>query len=579
MTSEPSTSRMISLTLARGLGIALAVLVNGVAHVALERPSGRRPSAASTAPAPARVADRSPPRPFAPGCRRLRERFVQIGFDAALLVEHLLRCDRRTAPASRRSATARADRSAARRAADCGSLPARLALRCDCRLARLPRLPLIAALIAVGRLHVLQRLVDGLQCLRELLDAARSSRSRACPLALPPRDDGESPEACCCRFSSARRRRRSSASRRNCSCFQRCSGVRRSVLRSCASCSWRSASSLSLRITSSRSCCAFCVESCDSLSYWFFSRSISSSNISVKLRAVCEPSPPALLCCIETCTSRNADFGAQQLLQSLLLDRHGFGQLERHSDARRPDPSRRGASPGSRRTSGCARLRRATRGRACAEPACAPVARASPAAPRASSRCLRSCCCERALRSSLRCRFQVASRISRCRSEIAPCSSPMPPPSLLPPCACSEATLERLHLHHEQIGLHRRLAILRDRVVRDQIAGHEPLSADPSPARAELFQVAGATRRRCSSRRRPAARPAIRRRSPSSAATRRADGNRPRARMRTGTSSMLVARQSRPGLRISIVGFSSGTISIVYSSLSATNSLATRAPI
>jgi hypothetical protein len=49
--------------------------------------------------------------------------------------------------------------------------------------------------------------------------------------------------------------------------------------------------------------------------------------------------------------------------------------------------------------------------------------------------------------------------------------------------------------------------------------------------------------------------------------------------MRTGTSSMAVARQSRPGLRISIVGFSSGTTSIAYSSLSATNSLATRAPI
>ena len=32
-------------------------------------------------------------------------------------------------------------------------------------------------------------------------------------------------------------------------------------------------------------------DSCDSLSYWLFSRSISSSNISVKLRAVCDPSP------------------------------------------------------------------------------------------------------------------------------------------------------------------------------------------------------------------------------------------------------------------------------------------------
>ena len=69
-------------------------------------------------------------------------------------------------------------------------------------------------------------LTDSSAC--ESCSRCRSSRSRACALELPPREACESPDCCCCRFSSASRRRKSSASRRSCSCFQRCSGVRRS---------------------------------------------------------------------------------------------------------------------------------------------------------------------------------------------------------------------------------------------------------------------------------------------------------------------------------------------------------------
>src|SRR5690606_33082256 len=40
-----------------------------------------------------------------------------------------------------------------------------------------------------------------------------------------------------------------------------------------------------------------------------------------------------------------------------------------------------------------------------------------------------------------------------------------------------EAALERLHLHHEQIGLNRMLVVLRDGVVGDQIARCEKRGA------------------------------------------------------------------------------------------------------
>ena len=75
-----------------------------------------------------------------------------------------------------------------------------------------------------------------------------------------------------------------------------------------------------------------------------------------------------------------------------------------------------------------------------------------------------------------------------------------------------EAPLERLHLHHEQIGLHCLLAILRDRVIRDQIAGHELAARRSSPARAELFQPQQRFAVAAASRRRRPARSATRRR-------------------------------------------------------------------
>ena len=59
----------------------------------------------------------------------------------------------------------------------------------------------------------------------------------------------------------------------------------------------------------------------------------------------------------------------------------------------------------------------------------------------------------------------------------------------VPALRLQEATLERLHLDHEEVGLHRRLAIFRHRVVRDEVARHEPLRLLLHLLRTQLFEV------------------------------------------------------------------------------------------